>query len=105
MSLGYLDQNGLMIQSWFKRYSARFTMDNDVNKWLRIGGSMSLVKSTERLVSDANGGLNVSRMVIEGIPIIPIKYPDGTWGGNSDFPGMEGGSNPVNIATKPLYFN
>jgi hypothetical protein len=37
-------------------------------------------------------------MVIEAIPIIPIKYPDGTWGGNSDFPGMEGGSNPVNIA-------
>lgn len=98
LSLGYLDQNGLMIQSWFKRYSARFTMDNDVNKWLKIGGSISLVKSTERLVSDANGGLNVSRMVIEGIPIIPIKYPDGTWGGNSDFPGMEGGSNPVNIA-------
>jgi TonB-linked SusC/RagA family outer membrane protein len=98
LSLGYLDQNGLMIQSWFKRYSLRFTMDNDVNKWLRLGGSMTLVKSTERLVSDANGGLNVSRMVIEGIPIIPIKYPDGTWGGNSDFPGMEGGSNPVNIA-------
>ncbi len=98
LSAGYLDQNGLMIQSWFKRYSLRFTMDNDVNKWLRIGGSMSLIKSTERLVSDANGGLNVSRMVIEGIPIIPIKYPDGTWGGNSDFPGMEGGSNPVNIA-------
>jgi TonB-linked SusC/RagA family outer membrane protein len=99
LSLGYLDQNGLMIQSWFKRYSARFTMDNDVNKWLRIGGSISLIKSTERMVSDANGGLNVSRMVIEGIPIIPIKYPDGTWGGNGDFPGMEGGSNPVNIAT------
>lgn len=74
-------------------------MDNDVNKWLRIGGSISLVKSTERMVSDANGGLNVSRMVIEGIPIIPIKYPDGRWGGNADFPGMEGGSNPVNIAT------
>lgn len=98
LSLGYLDQKGLMIESWFKRYSARFTMDNDVNKWLRIGGSMTLLKSTERLVSDANGGLNVSRMVIEGIPIIPVKYPDGTWGGNSDFPGMEGGSNPVNIA-------
>ncbi|MGN6615971.1 MAG: SusC/RagA family TonB-linked outer membrane protein [Ilyomonas sp.] len=98
LSLGYLDQNGLMIESWFKRYSARFTLDQDVKKWLRIGGSMALVKSTERMVSDANGGLNVSRMVIEELPIIPIQYPDGTWGGNSDFPGMEGGSNPVNIA-------
>ncbi|MEO6001207.1 MAG: TonB-dependent receptor [Chitinophagaceae bacterium] len=98
LSLGYLDQNGLMIESWFKRYSARLTMDNDINKWLKIGGSLSLVKSRERLVSDANGGLNVSRMIIEGIPIIPVNYPDGTYGGNGDFPGMEGGSNPVNIA-------
>jgi TonB-linked SusC/RagA family outer membrane protein len=98
LSLGYLDQNGLMTGSWFNRYSARFTMDDNINKWLKIGGSLSTVRSTERLVSDANGGLNVSRMVIEGIPIIPVKYPDGTWGGNGDFPGMEGGSNPVNIA-------
>jgi len=98
LSFGYLNQDGLMIESWFKRYSVRFTMDNDVTNWLRIGGSINLVKSTERLVSDANGGLNVSRMVIEELPIIPVKYPDGTWGGNSDFPGMEGGSNPVNVA-------
>ncbi|TKK67413.1 TonB-dependent receptor [Ilyomonas limi] len=97
-SLGVLDQNGLMIESWFNRYSARFTMDNDVKKWLKIGGSLSLVQSKERMVSDANGGLNVSRMVIEALPILPVKYPDGTWAGNSDFPGMEGGSNPVNIA-------
>lgn len=98
LSLGYYDQNGIMIESWFKRYSARFTLDNEVNNWLKIGGSVALISSRERLVSDANGGLNVSRMVIEAIPIIPIKYPDGTWGGNADFPGMEGGSNPVNIA-------
>jgi len=98
LSFGYLNQDGLMIESWFKRFSTRFTMDHDVNDWLRIGGSVNLVKSTERLVSDANGGLNVSRMVIEELPIIPVKYPDGTWGGNSDFPGMEGGSNPVDIA-------
>ena len=38
LSLGYLDQNGLMIESWFKRYSARLTLDNDVKKWLKVGG-------------------------------------------------------------------
>jgi TonB-linked SusC/RagA family outer membrane protein len=98
LSLGHFNQDGLMIESWFKRYSARFTVDADVKDWLKIGGSVSLVKVNNRLVSDANGGLNVSRMVIEALPIIPIKYPDGTYGGNGDFPGMEGGSNPVNIA-------
>jgi TonB-dependent starch-binding outer membrane protein SusC len=98
LSLGYLNNDGLMIESWFKRYSARFTVDSDIKDWLKVGGAISLVKGTSRLVSDANGGLNVSRMVLEALPIIPVKYPDGTWGGNGDFPGMEGGSNPVNIA-------
>jgi hypothetical protein len=50
---GYYDQDGIMIESWFRRYSARFTLDNEINKWLKIGGSIALVKSTERLVSDA----------------------------------------------------
>lgn len=28
---------------------------------------------------------------------MPEKYPDGTWGSNADWPGMEGGENPVRL--------
>jgi len=105
LSLGYLDQNGLMIESWFKRYSARFTIDNDINNWLRVGGNISVVKSTQRMVSDGNGGLNVPRMVTEEVPIVPVKYPDGTWAGNNDIAGLEGGPNPVNIANNRYTLN
>ena len=105
LSLGYLDQNGLMIESWFRRYSARLTLDNDVKKWLRVGGNISLVKSTQRMVSDGNGGLNVPRMVTEEVPILPIKYPDGTWAGNFDIAGLEGGPNPVHIANNRYTLN
>lgn len=104
-SLGYLDQNGLLVQSWFKRYSARLTMDNDVNNWLKVGGNLSILKFTQRLVSDGNGGLNVPRMVSEELPIVPIKYPDGTWAGNNDIAGMEGGPNPVHIANSRYNLN
>jgi len=105
LSVGYLDQNGLMITSGFKRYSARFTLDSDVNNWLKVGGSLSLVKSAQRLVSDGNGGLNVPRMVSEEVPIVPVKYPDGTWAGNNDIGGLEGGPNPVNIANNRYTIN
>ncbi len=98
LSLGYLNQNGLMATSAFKRYNLRFTVDTDVNKWLRVGGSLSLISSRQRMVSDGNGGLNVPRMVSEEVPILPVKYPDGTWAGNNDIAGLEGGPNPVNIA-------
>ena len=105
VSLGYLDQDGIMVNSNFKRYSARITLDNDVNKWLKIGGNLSLIKSRQRMVSDGNGGLNVPRMVTEEVPILPVKYPDGTWAGNSDIDGLEGGANPVHIAQNRYSLN
>ncbi len=105
LSLGYLDQDGLMTQSWFKRYSARLTLDNDVKSWLKVGGNINIIKSTQRVVSDANGALNVPRMVTEEVPIVPVKYPDGTWAGNNDIAGLEGGPNPVNIATNRYSIN
>ncbi|HTL10605.1 MAG TPA: SusC/RagA family TonB-linked outer membrane protein, partial [Chitinophagaceae bacterium] len=99
VSLGYLDQKGIMVNSGFKRYSARITLDNEVNKWLKIGGGINIIKSQQKLVSDNNGGLNVPRMVSEEVPILPVKYPDGTWAGNFNIDGLEGGPNPVHIAT------
>lgn len=105
VSLGYLNQDGIMTTSNFNRYSARFTLDTEVKSWLKIGGNLNVIKSQQRMVSDGNGGLNVPRMVAEAVPIIPIKYPDGTWAGNSDVAGMEGGANPVHIANNRYTLN
>lgn len=104
-SLGYLNQNGLMINSWFRRYSAKLTLDNDVNNWLKFGGYINVIQSTQRMVSDANGALNVPRMVTEEVPIVPIKYPDGSWAGNFDIAGLEGGPNPVHISQSRFTLN
>lgn len=104
-SVGYLDQNGLMINSWYKRYSARATFDDDVKKWLKIGGSINIISGKQRLVSDGNGSLNVPRMVTEEVPIVPVKYPDGSWAGNNDIAGLEGGPNPVHISQSRYTLN
>ncbi|RFM26977.1 SusC/RagA family TonB-linked outer membrane protein [Deminuibacter soli] len=105
ISLGFLDQNGIMATSNFKRYSARITLDNDVKSWLRIGGNINIINSKQRVVSDGNGSLNVPRMVSEEVPILPVKYPDGTWAGNFDIAGLEGGPNPVHIANNRYTLN
>jgi TonB-linked SusC/RagA family outer membrane protein len=104
-SLGYLDQNGIMTQSWFKRYTGKFTLENDVNNWLKFGGNLSFIQSTQRLVSDANGSLNVPRAVTEELALLPVKYPDGSWAGNNDISGLEGAPNPVHIATDRYTLN
>ncbi len=105
LSLGYLNQKGLIPTSAFKRYSIKMTMDNDVKDWLKIGGSINLIASRQRMVSDGNGGLNVPRDVIEEVPIVPIRYPDGTYAGNFDINGLEGAPNPIQVANERYTLN
>lgn len=91
--LGYTDEQGIMKESWMKRYSARFVVDTDVNNWIKVGGSLGYNYQHERILQ----GSWVGRNMIEGVPMIPVKYPDGSWATNRDYPGMEGGPNPVQV--------
>ncbi|MDP4679794.1 MAG: TonB-dependent receptor, partial [Cyclobacteriaceae bacterium] len=91
--LGYTGEEGIMKESWMKRYSARFVFDSNVKDWLKVGGSLAYNNQYERIIH----GSWVGRNMIEAIPIIPVKYPDGTWASNLDYPGMEGGPNPVQV--------
>ena len=103
--LGYRNENGLMRESWLKRYSARFVFDSQIKGWLKVGGGLSYNDQNESQIDPlGGGGIIAMRQVLEALPIIPVKYPDGRWGGNEDYPGMEGGGNPVNIVTDRLYY-
>lgn len=104
LSVGFRGEEGLIVKSSLKRYSGRFFMDSEVNKWLKVGGSLSYNYQDERQ-TDAmgDGGITVGRQIVEALPILPVKYADGTWAGNKDYPGMEGGNNPVHVATDRDY--
>lgn len=103
--LGYRNEDGLMKESWLKRYSARFVMDSQIKKWIKVGGTLSYNDQSESQVDPLGaGGIIAMRQVLEALPIIPVKYPDGRWGGNEDYPGMEGGGNPIHVATERLYY-
>ncbi|MEX2593767.1 MAG: SusC/RagA family TonB-linked outer membrane protein, partial [Anditalea sp.] len=97
VSVGFSDEAGIMRNSYNKRGNIRFTLDNQVKNWLRVGGSMTGVLNQQRVVDDNSGALNVPRMVMEAVPIIPVRFPDGSWGSNANWPGMEGGENPVRL--------
>lgn len=88
VSAGYSDQNGLMIDSYYKRYNARITGDLALSKWLDISTSLSYIQSQQ---SNDNG---ITRSTAEVWPIVPIRYPDDSetfgiyalrWGTNADF--------------------
>jgi TonB-linked SusC/RagA family outer membrane protein len=95
--LGYRNDQGLLLNSYLKRYSARLVMDNKLRDWFKIGGSLSYNNQEENIVDQGTGGLNSVRMITEAFSFLPVKYPDGQWAENWQYPGAEGGSNPVHI--------
>lgn len=93
--LGYSNNNGLLLNSNFERFSGRLTGDIKLAKWFNINTFLSLNRSKERTndVSYFSGGM--ARAAIESYPMLPIKYPDdpsiygiyaGQYGTNADFP-------------------
>ncbi len=97
--IGYRDDEGLLLNSYLKRYSGRFNFESRMQPWLRVGGSLSYNNQEENIVDQGTGGLNSVRMITEAFPFLPVKLPDGTWGDNHLIPWAEGGSNPVHILT------
>jgi TonB-linked SusC/RagA family outer membrane protein len=87
VSVGYRDDQGLIKTSYLKRYSGRFSIDDQIKKWLKVGGTLSYNNQSERLV-DVNDA--VARQIVEDFPFLPVKYADGTYANNRDYPNAEG---------------
>ena len=94
--VSYKDENGIMLESGLKRYSGKITLDTKVKDWLTIGGMLSVNQINENRVFTLTDTGAASRSILETLPIIPVKYPDGTWGSNRDWPGTED-DNPVRL--------
>ena len=96
--LGYRDEDGLLRESWLKRYTGRFVLDSRINDWLTAGGSISYNVQNEKQLESWS-----MRMLYESLPIIPVRYPDGSWAGNEDYPGMEGGPNLIRFMKEDIH--
>lgn len=103
MNYGYQDDHALMLFTYLKKYSARINVDAKVNSWLTTGINLSGIGTKERIQDDQVGGFNGPRNVMEQLPMIPVKMPDGSWGGNFMHLNSEGSDNPVNLLTN--YYN
>lgn len=103
--LNYRNEEGIVVDSYQKRYAGRFVFDTQIKSWLQVGGSLSYTHQNDKQVDQlGGGGITTMRQVLEALPIIPVRYPDGSWASNRDYPGMEGGDNPIRVANERLYY-
>ncbi|HVY74642.1 MAG TPA: TonB-dependent receptor [Puia sp.] len=89
----YFNQQGIAPGSGFSRGSVRLNLDNQTRSWLKVGTSLS-VNQTQEKVNTTNAG--IIQLAIQQNPSVPVKNPDGSWGGPNTTQFQF--SNPVAIA-------
>jgi TonB-linked SusC/RagA family outer membrane protein len=99
--LNYSDNEGVMLNSWMKRVNAKIAYDAKPKKWLDFGINMLVNKVWENEVEEGGGHQMPRRSMIEMVPIMPVKFPDGSWSSSSSTSnfGLEGMANPVHVLT------
>lgn len=90
-SLGYLDNQGIIKDSDFSRFSARMNSDFKLFDGVLTIGENFTVNMTEEL--EAPGG--ILNTALQALPVVPIYTEDGEWGGPVG--GMNDRHNPVRI--------
>lgn len=91
-SFGYRDDQGLLLTSYQRRYSARITFDDQIKPWIKVGATLSYNNQQENLVDYDYLAL---RTIAEALPFLPPRYPDGTFANNRDYPNVEAQFSPL----------
>lgn len=95
-TLTYLTQDGVLLNSDFKRYSLRSNNEYRPNKYLKLGINLA---PSYQMRHNAGGGLEGSRQIIGSAtmasPLIPIYDEQGNFNSNVSSSGMLGVANPV----------
>lgn len=93
-SAGYDDEEGILIQNNYKRYSSRLNADLKLTRWLTVGENLLLSKVKENPIDNFNENYS-GAIPYRSIPIMPIYDPDNQYGGWGRAPVYFQGPNPV----------
>ncbi|MEP6847064.1 MAG: SusC/RagA family TonB-linked outer membrane protein, partial [Panacibacter sp.] len=95
----YLDQDGIIIRNFYKRYNARLNLDHKVNNWLSVGMNMSFSRSQNKRISNDNA-FSTPLQIVALSPITPVIDPrTGLLSGELD---LNTGAPNTNF---PVYYN
>lgn len=95
-SIAYQDFEGLVKYTYSRRLSGTVNVKSDVNSWLNV---QTVVTAGTDKSNDMEGGFGQGpiRNMLEMLPIVPVKYEDGTWGRKNDYPLGEVAENPIRL--------
>lgn len=93
---GFFDQDGIIINSNFKRFTTRMNLDHQVNDWIKVGSSLTYA-NTDEIITLNDGGDGVIQNALKMQPDLPVRNMDGEFAGpESNVAGIS--YNPVGLA-------
>ncbi len=98
MSGGYFDQQGIVIENYFKRMNARINIDHAVNDRLLIGTNISLSKSLNRRSFNDDTYSGIVTNALGASPLMPVYDAAGNYAKFEDYQASWLSDNPVKSA-------
>ena len=81
LSAGYLDQDGIVIGSSFRRQTLRGNTDAQIKKWLKGGFSFSLADSKQQTLANS---YSIILTALRSQPSVAVRSADGSFDGPDD---------------------
>ena len=104
MSAGYFDQQGIIIENYFKRFNYRLNLDHELSKRLTVGSNLSASLSRNRRSFNDNTYTGTITNALGASPLMPVYDADGNYAAFEDYQVNWLSDNPVKSAKeiKPL---
>jgi len=101
LSGSFFDQDGIIINSGYKRGTGRLNLDYDASEKLKFGANFFASRYNNKRVATEDGANSVLQVALKKSPSMPVFNPDGTYFLND----VSGFINPVAFANKVKYEN
>lgn len=101
LSGGYFNQDGIIINSGYKRGSGRLNLDYEASSKFKFGTNISFTRYDNKRVSTEDGDRSLIQVALKKSPSLPIYNADGTYYQGD----VSGFINPVAFANKIKYTN
>ncbi|WP_301922678.1 TonB-dependent receptor [Ferruginibacter sp.] len=95
---GYFDQQGIVIENYFKRMNARINIDHSINDKFSVGVNLSMSKSLNHRSFNDDTYSGIVTNAIGASPLMPVYDPNGNYAKFEDYQASWLSDNPVKSA-------
>ncbi len=83
--MGYYKMDGILLNSFYERFSVRSNNSYDIKKWLRGGFTIAVSKENANTINSdriENASISALQLATRAAPYLPVNAPDGYGTGN-----------------------